>query len=157
MRTLTRAAQGAGRPGARQVIGERRLLEARRLLGSARWTARAVAAHLNFPGPAGFGRFFRHHTGLTSAAWAVQQWPRRLHPRQLRPHRPRPRPTQPQRPARVRHPKRRLSSTPCTATTSATRPLAENQPHRLRLAPPPPTDPPARPVSPGGADRYARS
>ncbi|MFJ3624381.1 helix-turn-helix domain-containing protein [Streptomyces iakyrus] len=72
VRTLTRAAQDAGHPGAGQVIGVRRLLEARRLLGSARWIARAVAAHLNFPDPAGFGRFFRHHTGLTPAAWAVQ-------------------------------------------------------------------------------------
>ncbi|MFJ4082784.1 helix-turn-helix domain-containing protein [Streptomyces iakyrus] len=72
MRTLTRAARDAGRPGARRVIGECRLLGARRLLGPARWRARAVAAQLHFSGPAGFGRFFRHHTGLTPVAWAVQ-------------------------------------------------------------------------------------
>ncbi|RZU18143.1 AraC-like DNA-binding protein [Streptomyces sp. BK239] len=72
VRTLTRTAQDVGHPGARQVIDERRLLEARRLLGPAGWTARAVATHLNFPDPADFGRFFRHHTSLTPAAWAVQ-------------------------------------------------------------------------------------
>jgi AraC-like DNA-binding protein len=72
VRTLTRAAQDAGHSGARQVIDERRLLEARRLLGSADWTARAVAAHLTVPDPADFGRFFRHHTGHTPAAYAAQ-------------------------------------------------------------------------------------
>ncbi|MEU1370540.1 AraC family transcriptional regulator [Streptomyces sp. NPDC005803] len=68
VRTLTRAAQDAAGTGARQVIDERRLLEARRLLGPAGWTARAVAAHLHFPDAADFGRFFRNRTGLTPAA-----------------------------------------------------------------------------------------
>ncbi|MEV6635463.1 AraC family transcriptional regulator [Actinoplanes sp. NPDC051470] len=72
VRTLTRAAQDATGTGARQVIDERRLLEARRLLGPARWTARAVAAHLVFPDAADFGRFFRNHTGLTPAAYAAR-------------------------------------------------------------------------------------
>ncbi|MFM9608259.1 helix-turn-helix domain-containing protein [Streptomyces niveiscabiei] len=72
VRTLTRAAQDAGHVGARQVIDERRVLEARRLLGPATWTAGAVTAHLGFPDPADFGRFFRHHTGLTPAAWATR-------------------------------------------------------------------------------------
>ncbi len=73
VRTLSRAAQAATDAGARQVIDERRLLEARRLLGHARWTARAVADHLGFTDTANFGRFFRHHTGLTPAAYAARQ------------------------------------------------------------------------------------
>ncbi len=72
VRTLTRAAQDTAGTGARQVIDERRLLEARRLLGLSRWTASAVAAHLGFPDAADFGRFFRNRTGLTPAAYAAR-------------------------------------------------------------------------------------
>lgn len=71
VRTLSRAAQAVTGTGARQVIDERRLFEARRLLGHARWTARAVADHLGCT--ANFGRLFRHHTGLTPAAYAARQ------------------------------------------------------------------------------------
>jgi AraC-like DNA-binding protein len=70
-RTLTRAAQAAAGTGAREVIDERRLLEARRLLDSTDWTARAVAAHLGFPDTANFGRFFRNRTGQSPAAYAA--------------------------------------------------------------------------------------
>lgn len=73
VRTLSRATQAATGTRARQVIDERRLLEARRLLGHARWTARAVAIHLGFTDTANFGRFFRRHTGLTPAAYAARQ------------------------------------------------------------------------------------
>ncbi|WP_371583808.1 helix-turn-helix domain-containing protein [Streptomyces sp. NBC_01314] len=73
VRTLSRATRAAADTGARQVIDQRRLLEARRLLGHARWTARAVADHLGFTDTANFGRFFRHHTGLTPAAYAARQ------------------------------------------------------------------------------------
>ncbi|MFJ4539871.1 helix-turn-helix domain-containing protein [Streptomyces tibetensis] len=73
VRTLTRAAQAVAGTGARQVIDERRLLEARRLLGGSGWTAVAVAAHLGFPDAADFGRFFRHRTGLTPAAYAARE------------------------------------------------------------------------------------
>ena len=73
VRTLTRAAQDAAGAGARQVIDERRLLEARRLLGHSGWTASAVAAHLRFPDAADFGRFFRNRTGLTPAAYATRE------------------------------------------------------------------------------------
>ena len=72
VRTLTRAAQDAVGTGARQVIDERRVLEARRLLGPAGWTARAVAVHLGFPDAADFGRFFRNRTGLTPAAYTAR-------------------------------------------------------------------------------------
>ncbi|MEU4250927.1 AraC family transcriptional regulator [Amycolatopsis sp. NPDC026612] len=72
VRTLSRAAQDATGKGVRELIDERRLLEARRLLGVARWDARAVAAHLGFTDPANFGRFFRDRTGLTPAAFAAR-------------------------------------------------------------------------------------
>jgi AraC-like DNA-binding protein len=68
-RTLSRSARTATGKGAREIINERRLLEARRLLGHAQWTAHAVAAHLGFTDAANFGRFFRHHTGVTPAAY----------------------------------------------------------------------------------------
>ncbi|MEU7046116.1 helix-turn-helix domain-containing protein [Streptomyces varsoviensis] len=73
LRTLIRAAQAAAGTGARQAIDERPLLEARRLFGHSGWTARAVAAHPGFPDAAGFGRFFREHTGLTPAAYAARK------------------------------------------------------------------------------------
>ncbi|WP_374208522.1 helix-turn-helix domain-containing protein [Streptomyces lincolnensis] len=72
VRTLSRAARDVTGKGVREVIDERRLLEARRLLGSAGWDARAVAAHLGFTDPANFGRFFRGHTGLTPAAFTAR-------------------------------------------------------------------------------------
>ncbi|WP_374226092.1 helix-turn-helix domain-containing protein [Streptomyces sp. C3-3] len=72
VRTLSRAARAATGRGVREVIDERRLLEARRLLGGAGWDARAVAAHLGFTDPANFGRFFRGNTGLTPAAFAAR-------------------------------------------------------------------------------------
>ncbi|MEU5156392.1 helix-turn-helix domain-containing protein [Glycomyces sp. NPDC021274] len=71
-RTLTRAAHAAAGTTARAVIDGRRLLEARRLLGTGR-TAKAVAAHLGFPDTANFGRFFRNRTGLPPAAYAARQ------------------------------------------------------------------------------------
>ncbi|MFD5159435.1 helix-turn-helix domain-containing protein [Streptomyces hawaiiensis] len=71
VRTLSRAARAVTDKGARELIDERRLLEARRLLAGAGWDARAVAAHLGFTDPANFGRFFRAHTGLTPTAFAA--------------------------------------------------------------------------------------
>ncbi|WP_327694696.1 helix-turn-helix domain-containing protein [Streptomyces sp. NBC_00459] len=71
VRTLSRAARDATGKGVRELIDERRLLEARRLLAGARWDARTVAAHLGFTDPANFGRFFRDRTGLTPAAFAA--------------------------------------------------------------------------------------
>ncbi|WP_406182219.1 helix-turn-helix domain-containing protein [Streptomyces canus] len=73
VRTLSRAARDATGKGVRELIDERRLLEARRLLGGARWDARTVAAHLGFTDPANFGRFFRDRTGLTPAAFATRE------------------------------------------------------------------------------------
>ncbi len=73
VRTLSRAARDATGKGVRELIDERRLLEARRLLGGARWDARTVAVHLGFSDPANFGRFFRDRTGLTPAAFAARE------------------------------------------------------------------------------------
>ncbi|MEW2302247.1 AraC family transcriptional regulator [Streptomyces sp. NPDC006655] len=73
VRTLSRAARGATGKGVRELIDERRLLEARRLLRGARWAARDVAVHLGFTDPANFGRFFRDRTGLTPAAFAARE------------------------------------------------------------------------------------
>ncbi|MER7477072.1 AraC family transcriptional regulator [Streptomyces sp. NPDC126510] len=75
VRTLSRAARDATGKGVRELIDERRLLEARRLLGGARWDARAVAVHLGFTDPANFGRFFRDRTGLTPAVYAAGDTP----------------------------------------------------------------------------------
>ncbi|WP_449488229.1 helix-turn-helix domain-containing protein [Streptomyces purpurascens] len=73
VRTLSRAARDATGKGVRELIDERRLLEARRLLGSARWDARSVAGHLGFTDPANFGRFFRDRTwSPTPAAFAAR-------------------------------------------------------------------------------------
>ncbi|MCV7067817.1 helix-turn-helix transcriptional regulator [Mycolicibacterium farcinogenes] len=72
-RTLSRATKAAEGIGARQIIDQRRVLEARRLLANPTWTARAVATHLGFTDTANFGRFFRHHTGLTPAAYSDKQ------------------------------------------------------------------------------------
>lgn len=73
VRTLSRAARDATGKGVRELIDERRLLEARRLLGGARWDARTVAVHLGFTDPANFGRFFRDRTGLTPAAFGARE------------------------------------------------------------------------------------
>ncbi|MGC9382242.1 helix-turn-helix domain-containing protein [Streptomyces sp. MH13] len=73
VRTLSRAARAATGKGVRELIDERRLLEARRLLGGARWDARSVAGHLGFTDPANFGRFFRDRTGLTPSAFAARE------------------------------------------------------------------------------------
>jgi AraC-like DNA-binding protein len=73
VRTLSRAAQDATGSGVRELIDQRRLLEARRLLAGAGWDARAVAGYLGFTDPANFGRFFRDRTGVTPAAFAARE------------------------------------------------------------------------------------
>ncbi|GAA1556028.1 AraC family transcriptional regulator [Kribbella hippodromi] len=77
VRTLSRAARDATGKGVRELIDDRRLLEARRLLGEGGWDARAVATQLGFTDPANFGRFFRDRTGLTPAAFAAREATRR--------------------------------------------------------------------------------
>ena len=72
VRTLSRAVLDATGQGTRVVINERRLLEARRLLGNAQWPPQVVATHLGFSDAANFGRFFRRYTDLTPAAYAAR-------------------------------------------------------------------------------------
>ncbi|MEV5983244.1 AraC family transcriptional regulator [Streptomyces sp. NPDC052114] len=65
VRSLTRASNAAVGRGAKAVIDERLILEAKRLLLHTRLPARAVAERLGFPSTTVFTRFFRHHTGET--------------------------------------------------------------------------------------------
>lgn len=72
VRTLSRATlRATGRP-TRELIDERRLIEARRLLVEPDWDARIVANHLGFTDPANFGRFFRTRTGMSPASYATK-------------------------------------------------------------------------------------
>lgn len=72
VRTLSRSTINATGKGAREIIDDRRLLEARRLLNDAGWDAQDVASHLGFTDPANFGRFFRAKIGLAPAEFAAQ-------------------------------------------------------------------------------------
>ncbi|WP_055702627.1 helix-turn-helix domain-containing protein, partial [Streptomyces silaceus] len=65
VRSLTRASNAAVGHGAKALIDERLVLEAKRLLVHTRLPARAVAERLGFPSTTVFTRFFRHHTGET--------------------------------------------------------------------------------------------
>ncbi len=52
---------------AKQMIDERRMTEAKRLLYWGEYSAKEIAAHLNFEDDAYFNRFFKKHTGKTPA------------------------------------------------------------------------------------------
>jgi AraC-like DNA-binding protein len=65
VRTLTRTSHLATGYGAKRVIQERVLLEAKRLLVHTDLTNAAIAARIGMPDPAAFGKFFRHQTGET--------------------------------------------------------------------------------------------
>jgi AraC-like DNA-binding protein len=65
VRTLTRTSHLATGYGAKRVIQERVLLEAKRLLVHTGLTNAAIAARIGMPDPAAFGKFFRHQTGET--------------------------------------------------------------------------------------------
>jgi AraC-like DNA-binding protein len=67
VRTLTRASHLATGDGAKRVIAERVLLEAKRLLVHTDLTSTAIAARIGMPDPTAFGKFFRRHTGETPA------------------------------------------------------------------------------------------
>jgi AraC-like DNA-binding protein len=73
VRTLSRATRRGSGKGPRQIINERRLLEARRLLIRDHWDSRTVAEHLGFANAANFGRFFRTQHGTTPAAYAAKR------------------------------------------------------------------------------------
>jgi AraC-like DNA-binding protein len=65
VRTLTRTSRAATGHGAKHVIQERVLLEAKRLLAHTELTSTAIAGHIGMPDPATFGKFFRRQTGET--------------------------------------------------------------------------------------------
>jgi AraC-like DNA-binding protein len=69
VRTLTRASHGATGYGAKRVIQQRVLLEAKRLLVHTELTSTAIAGHIGMPDPATFGKFFRSQTGETPASF----------------------------------------------------------------------------------------
>ncbi|TIV97422.1 MAG: helix-turn-helix domain-containing protein, partial [Mesorhizobium sp.] len=55
--------------GVRQAIGERRLVEAKRLLLFTIRTIEDIAYESGFNDPAYFSRFFRQAVGMAPAAW----------------------------------------------------------------------------------------
>jgi AraC-like DNA-binding protein len=69
VRTLTRASHVATGYGAKRVIQQRVLLEAKRLLVHSDLTSTAIAARIGMPDPAAFGKFFRNQTGETPATF----------------------------------------------------------------------------------------
>ena len=69
VRTLTRASRVATGYGAKRVIQERVLLEAKRLLAHTELTSTAIAGRIGMPDPTTFGKFFRSQTGETPASF----------------------------------------------------------------------------------------
>jgi AraC-like DNA-binding protein len=69
VRTLTRASRVATGHGAKRVIQERVLLEAKRLLAHTELTSTAIAEHIGMTDPTTFGKFFRRQTGETPASF----------------------------------------------------------------------------------------
>jgi AraC-like DNA-binding protein len=69
VRTLTRTSRLATGYGAKRVIQERVLLEAKRLLVHTELTSTAIAGRVGMPDPAAFGKFFRRQTGETPATF----------------------------------------------------------------------------------------
>jgi len=69
VRTLTRASHVATGHGAKHVIQQRVLLEAKRLLAHTELTSTAIAGRIGMPDPTTFGKFFRSQTGETPASF----------------------------------------------------------------------------------------
>jgi AraC-like DNA-binding protein len=68
-RTLTRACQQATGRTAKQVIDDRIMLEARRLLVHPTTTIEAIARRLSFTEAGNLAKFFQRHAGENPAAW----------------------------------------------------------------------------------------
>jgi AraC family transcriptional activator of pobA len=66
---LDKAAHAVLGSGVKRVVGERRLLEAKRLLLFTVRTVEDIAYEIGFDDPAYFSRFFRERTGEAPAAW----------------------------------------------------------------------------------------
>ncbi|MDX8500565.1 helix-turn-helix domain-containing protein [Mesorhizobium sp. VK4C] len=70
---LDRAAHKVLGSGVRQAIGERRLVEAKRLLLFTIRTVEDIAYETGFNDPAYFSRFFRQTVGVSPAAWRKER------------------------------------------------------------------------------------
>ncbi|RUW68318.1 helix-turn-helix domain-containing protein, partial [Mesorhizobium sp. M4B.F.Ca.ET.049.02.1.2] len=70
---LDKAARQVLGAGVRQAIGDRRLVEAKRLLLFTIRTVEDIAYETGFNDPAYFSRFFRQAVGLSPAAWRRQR------------------------------------------------------------------------------------
>jgi len=70
-RTLNRVARDNSGLSAKQLIDERIVLEAKRLLTHGDATVAEIAEHLGFPDPSNFSAFFRARAGLTPGAFRV--------------------------------------------------------------------------------------
>ncbi|MBY8887074.1 AraC family transcriptional regulator [Streptomyces sp. PTM05] len=68
-RTLTRATRAATGLGAKELLDQRVLLEAKRLLGHTDLPVAGCARRLGFRDAANFTTFFRRRTGTTPSAW----------------------------------------------------------------------------------------
>jgi AraC-like DNA-binding protein len=71
-RTLTRACREATGHGAKRVIDERVVLEAKRLLVHTELSGLAIGARIGLPDPSAFTKFFRTRTGETPAAFRTR-------------------------------------------------------------------------------------
>ena len=74
-RTLTRACLSAAGRTAKEVIDDRVLLEAQRLLSDRRQPIAAVGAQLGFTEQGNFSRFFLRMVGEGPASWRDRTWP----------------------------------------------------------------------------------
>lgn len=70
---LDKAAHAVLGSGVKRVVGDRRLLEAKRLLLFTVRTVEDIAYEIGFDDPAYFSRFFRERTGEAPAAWRRRQ------------------------------------------------------------------------------------
>ena len=68
-RTLTRACQSAAGLTAKQILDDRVVLQARRLLSLPHRTVASVALELEFSEPTNFVKFFKRHVGQTPTEW----------------------------------------------------------------------------------------
>ncbi|RUW64819.1 helix-turn-helix domain-containing protein, partial [Mesorhizobium sp. M1E.F.Ca.ET.063.01.1.1] len=70
---LDKAARQVLGAGVREAIGDRRLVEAKRLLLFTIRTVEDIAYETGFNDPAYFSRFFRQAVGVSPAAWRRQR------------------------------------------------------------------------------------
>lgn len=70
-RTISRACMTVTGRTAKQIVDDRLVLEARRLLAEAGATSAQVGATLGFSEPTNFTKYFRRHTGKTPSEWAA--------------------------------------------------------------------------------------